>query len=141
MVTLNQEQIKEITEQLDCGFRAFYHKTTGDLVFIIDTRKFPEAEIDEADEDSEKLAKNPDDYLEVEAMESHDAFRVMEAFAEQLTDTKLQDKLFRALNKRGPFQEFRFVLDNAGDYLQQWYAFKNQQYIDWVAQQIEANQN
>lgn len=135
---LNQEQIKEIAEQLACGFRAFYHKTTGDLVFIIDTRKFPEVKIDE---DTEKLAKNPDDYLEVDAMDSGDAFRVMEAFSEQLTDTKLQDKLFRALNKRGPFREFRCVLDNAGDYLQQWYAFKNEQYIGWVAQRVEAHQN
>lgn len=37
MPTFTKEQLKEISEQLDSGFRAFYHKQTGDLIFVPDT--------------------------------------------------------------------------------------------------------
>lgn len=139
MAILDEHQIKEIAEQLDCGFRAFCHKTTGELIFIIDTRKFPEADVDELDEENEKLENNRDDYFEIESMGSSDSYRVMVDFAEQVTTIKLQDQLFRALNKRGPFREFKFVIDNSGDFREQWFAFKNQRYIEWVVQQLEEN--
>ena len=137
MVTLDKGQIKKIAEELGSGCRAFCHKNTGDLIFIIDTRRFPAGDIDEfEDEEKERLEANEDDYFEIEAMGSSDSYRVMMDFAEQLTDTTLQDALYRALNKRGPFQEFKFVIDNSGDFRQQWFAFRDQRYIDWVTQQV-----
>lgn len=137
MVTLDQRQIKEIAEQLDCGFRAFWHKTTGKLVFIIDRLKFPAADLEEEDEQIQaEIDANREDYLEIEAMRSSDSYRIMVDFAQQLTNAKLQDKLLRALDKRGPFREFNFVVDNSGDTRQYWFEFKNQRYIDWVTHQI-----
>ena len=40
MLTFTKEQIKEITDQLDTGFRAFYHKVSGELIFVPDTDKY-----------------------------------------------------------------------------------------------------
>ena len=138
MATLDERQINEIAEQLDCGFRAFHHKKTGELVFIIDTCRFPAADVDAFEEENERLESNPDEYVEIEAMGSNDSYRAMTDFAEQVPDTTLQNALFRALNKRGPFREFKFVIDNSGDFRQQWFDFKNQRYIDWVMQQVDA---
>jgi hypothetical protein len=141
MATLDQRQIKEIAEQLDSGFRAFWHKTTGELVFILDSSKFPSIDWEEEEEQAqEEINANRENYIEIEAMRSSDSYRVMVDFAEQLTNTKLQDALFRALNKRGPFREFKFVIDNSGDSRQEWFAFRDQRYIDWVTQQVDANQ-
>jgi len=136
MAKLDKQQIQEIAEQLDCGFRAFCHKTTGELIFILDTVTFPSADLDAFEEENERLDENRDDYFEIEAMGSSNSFRVMVDFAEQLTNAKVQDALFRALNKRGPFREFKFAIDNSGDVRQQWFDFKNQRYIDWITQQF-----
>ncbi|AUD03797.1 UPF0158 family protein [Spirosoma pollinicola] len=138
MATLGKQQINEIAEQLDCGFRAFWHKITGELIFIPDTRKFPYGDDGAFEEENEQLDANRDDYVEIEPMESRDSFRVMADFAETLTNKTVQDALFRALNKRGPFREFKYVIDNSGEYRQQWFNFKNQRYIDWVTQQVNA---
>ncbi|GAB3641295.1 UPF0158 family protein [Spirosoma arcticum] len=140
MVTLDEQQIKEIAEQLDCGFRAFYHKSTGELIFIPDVLKFPTFDVDAFEEEQQELEANGDDYVKVEAMRSNDSYRVMVDFTEQLTNTSLQEKLFRALNKRGPFREFKFVIDDSGDFREQWFAFKSERYVNWVSRQIEANQ-
>ena len=52
------------------------------------------------------------------------AIRRMEAFAERLKgDEKLQNQLFRALNNRKPFANFKDIIDNS-DYRQNWFDFK-----------------
>jgi hypothetical protein len=129
MATFDKQRINEIVEQLDCGFRAFCHKTTGELIFIIDTRKFPTADLDEFEEENERVEANRDEYIEIEAMSSGDSYRVMVDFAEHLTNLPLQDTLFRALNKRGLFREFKFVIDNSGD-------FRHQRAVEWVTGQL-----
>jgi len=141
MISLEQPQIQEIAEQLDCGFRAFCHKTTGKLVFIIDNSKFLAADWEEEEEQvQEEIDANRDEYIEIEAMGSSDSYRVMVDFAEQLTNSRLQEQLFRALDKRGPFREFKYVIDNSGDYREEWFAFKNQRYLDWVSQQLQVSE-
>ena len=136
MLTFTKEQIKEISQQLDCGFRTFYHKQTGDLIFVPDTDKHINMDTDAWQEELDKLDKNFLDYQEIDAMEAGDSFRVMADFAEQLTDTKLRDKLINALNKNKPFREFKYVIDNSGDQRQSWFDFKNNRYIEWTEAQL-----
>lgn len=141
MLQVDSQQINEIAGELDAGCRAFYHKPTGQLVFILDSSKFPI--IDWEAEDLETLAKietNPQTYIEIEAMRSGDAYRVMVDFAEQLTNQRLQEKLLRALDKPKPFREFKYVIDNSGIHREEWFAFKNQQYVDWVRRQLDRHE-
>lgn len=72
-----------------------------------------------------QLRKNFTSYREIYAMDSSDSFKVMADFAEQVTDKKLQEKLANALNRKHPFREFKFVIDNAGEYRQSWFNFKD----------------
>jgi hypothetical protein len=137
MVKLDQQQIREIAEQLDCGFRAFCHETTGKLVFLIDTSRFPDADLMEVDEEAEaELDASRDEYVEIEAMRSGDSYRVMADFAEQVPNRRVQDRLQRALEKRGPFREFKYEIDDSGEYRDAWFAFKQQQYDEWVLRQL-----
>ncbi len=137
MLQFDSQQINEIAGELDAGCRAFYHKPTGQLVFIIDSSKFPI--VDWKAQDLETLAKveaNPQEYIEIEAMRSGDPYRMMVAFADQLTNQRLQEKLLRALNKPKPFREFKYVMDSSGPHREEWFAFKDQQYVDWVKRQL-----
>jgi Uncharacterised protein family (UPF0158) len=136
MLTFTKEQIKEIAEQLDCGFRAFYHKQNGELIFVPNTEKNFSMDTEAWEEELDKLDENYLDYKEVHAMESNDSFTVMEDFANQVNDTTLEEKLFNALNRKHPFREFKFVIDNSGEYRNAWFDFKNKRYFEWVENQI-----
>ena len=57
MKELRTEDIKEIAEQLDCGFRAFLHKTTGQMLFIPNEYELPDIEFDAWKEELELLKK------------------------------------------------------------------------------------
>lgn len=137
MPTFTKEQIKEISEELDCGFRAFYHKQTGDLIFVPDTNRYSDMETVAWQDDLDKLDQNFLDYQEIYAMEAKDSFRVMNDFTEQITDTTLQNKLANALNRNKPFREFKFVIDNEGEHRQSWFDFKNKRYIEWTEEQLK----
>ncbi len=137
MLTFTNEQIKEISEQLDCGFNAFYHKQTGELFFVPDTNQHYGMDLYAWQDELDKLDENFLDYHKISPMEASDSFRVMSDFAEQLTDKKLQDELVSALNRKKPFREFKFVIDNSGAYRQSWFDFKNKRYIEWTEAQLK----
>jgi Uncharacterised protein family (UPF0158) len=139
MLTFTKEQIKEIADQLDCGFRAFYHKQNGELIFVPNTEKHYDMDTEAWQDELDKLEENFSDYKQIVAMESNDSFSVMEDFAEQVNDSALQEKLFNELNRKHPFREFKFVIDNSGEYRNAWFDFKNRRYLEWVEDQLKAN--
>lgn len=63
----------------------------------------------------------------------------MASFADSVDDTRLQDKHINALNRSKPFRNFKWQIDNSGDYQQQWFDFKKIRYIQLVKDQIELN--
>lgn len=138
MAVLTKEQIKEIAEQLDCGFRCFWNKQNGELVFIPDTLKHPEMDTEAWVEEMEKLDNNLHDFKEFEQLESIDSFEIMAQFADTFADSnKLKNKLIDALNKKKPFREFKYVIDNSGEYRQKWFEFKNQNLQKWVQDKFD----
>lgn len=136
MLTFTKEQIKEIADQLDCGFKVFYHKETGELMVLPDTDRDFGMDTEDWQEDLDKLEENFMDYQEIHAMESRDSFRVMADFAEQLADEKLQSKLIHALNNKKLFSGFKFVIDNEDEQRQSWFDFKNRRYMEWTEEQL-----
>lgn len=130
------KNIKEIAEQLDCGFRAYIHKTTRQLLFVPDENSLPDIELDSWNEELEQLENNHTDYYEIDKWTTSNAFETMSEFAKQLTEKNLQNRLFNALRKNKPFREFKFVIDNSGDFRQQWFDFKNKWQQDFVARQL-----
>ncbi|ULQ55821.1 UPF0158 family protein [Flavihumibacter rivuli] len=131
--------LNEIAQELDLGFRAFIHKETGQLVFIPDLMNYPDIEIEAWKEETALLEKHPSDFEEICKWESWEAFRVMEAFVNEVSgDRRLQIRLLDALEGKKPFSRFKYVIDNSGPYRQQWFDFKHQRMMEYVAQQLEA---
>lgn len=130
------DNIKEIAEKLECGFRAFLHKTTGQRLFVPDENDLTDIDLDLWDEELEQLENNFTDYYEIDKWTSSEAFEIMSEFADQVPDNKLQSRLFDALRKNRPFREFKYVIDNSGDFRQQWFDFKNKSQQDFVARQL-----
>ena len=139
MLTFTKEQIKEISEQLDCGFRAFYHKLSGDLIFVPDTDRHFDMETDAWQDELEKLDKNFSEYQEIGAMKSRESFEMMADFAEKVSDKYLRNKLIEALHSNKPFRAFKFTIDNSPE-RQNWFAFKNNRYIEWTEDQLKIHE-
>lgn len=135
---LTEKQIEEIADDLDCGLRCYYHLKSGEI------KKIPNFDNwigDEElwEEDLDEIEENWDDYFEFVGFESHESFQIMADFTDNLNDTVLQNKLIDALNRRKPFQNFKWLIDNSGEYRQKWFDYKKSRYIQWVKEQIDLN--
>lgn len=131
--------LKEIAEQLSMGFKAFVHKENGELLFFPDERQFWGEDFSAWKKEMDKLENNPDEYLEIDKWTSYDAYRIMADFAEQVTNSSLKNKLVEALNKRKPFQGFRFIVDNDFDLREDWFVFRDKGQQEYVRKQFYAD--
>jgi hypothetical protein len=136
---LTEEQIKEIAENLDLGMRCYYNLKTGEIVEAPDNENSDWAETDTEPwkETFDDLEQYRDDYFEFERMTSLESYKIMEDFAHTIDNQKVQDNLFRALNKPKPFKNFKWHIDNSGEYRQKWFNYKTQRLIEFVKSQIE----
>jgi hypothetical protein len=128
--------IKEIAERLDCGFRAFIHVKTSQMLFVPDDNNYSDFDTEAWAEELELLENNFTEYCEIEKWTSSEAFEIMSEFTDQLTDNNLQSRLLNALRKKKPFREFKFVIDSSGDFRQLWFDFKNKWQQDFVSIQL-----
>lgn len=132
--------IQEIAQQFDCGFRCFYHRQTGELLFIPDELKHVGMDLEAWSEEQEKLENDYDSYEEIEQLQTNDSFQIMADFAEQLSgNERLRNQLITALNNKHPFRNFKFIIDNSGSYRQQWFDFKNARLINWVRERLNTD--
>ncbi len=137
MKTLTEDEIIEIADQLDIGFRCYVNKKTNVLLLIPNEDKFGGFEEEMYPDELEELDKNADNYFEIEAMYPTDEFNVMESFIENIVDdTQTKSNLLAALSLRKPFRQFKDVLDDS-DYKDQWFQFKKEKQIEWVKKEIE----
>ena len=90
---------------------------SGELLFLAD----PDA-MDEAGEDP----RDADNWLPVEAVESSQAFRIMEDFVDQCGDSRLARALAQALQQRKPFRRFKDMLAQHAAQREAWFAFERQ---------------
>ncbi len=141
MIQLSKEQIKEVAERLETGEKCFVHIHTREIVFYPDPLKYLDFDQELYHEEMQKVEEDGQDYLEIEGMGSREGFQLMEAFAEQLDSAQVRERLYRALNHKKPFRQFKYEIDDSGEYRQAWFAFKNQKMMDWVQDKIaELNQ-
>ncbi len=137
MLNLSKEEIKSIAGDLECGFRCFVHRETGESINIPDEMKNYGIENEAFIEEQEKLDEDFTSYFEIEPLESRDSFEIMAAFTEQLKgDERLKNKLINALEKKHPFRNFKLIIDYSGPYRQQWFDFKNAKMIKWVQDKL-----
>lgn len=137
MIKLADIQIKEIADNLDSGMRCFYNKKTKEIKYVLNFDNWIGADEEPWEEDLKEIENNWDYFIEFECMTSNDSFNVMADFIDTVDNQKLQGKLITALNKSKPFQNFKWVIDNSGDYRQHWFDFKNSRYIDWINNQLD----
>jgi hypothetical protein len=78
-------------------------------------------EVGEIDKDDD----DPDRWLRVHCEGSHDGYRDMEWFIEDLDDKAFADRLAHAVSGRGAFRRFKDRLSERPDLMTRWHAFAN----------------
>jgi len=139
MIRITKEQIKEIADQLDCRMKCYINKETGIIKSVPDFDSMQTSSTEPWDDVLNELDENWGNYLEIEQMESHESFEIMVEFAEDVDSKELHDALINALNRKHPFQNFKWVIDNSGPYRQKWFDFKTQSLKDWVIAQFDSS--
>lgn len=137
-MTLTEEQLKEIAEQLDMSFKCFVHIQTNELVFLPDFDNNPDFETEFWEDDINKIKEHIDEYIVIEKPHSSEYFQIMEEFTERLPDrSRLKYRLIDALEGKKPFRVFKNAIDNAGDYRQEWFTFKSLKLKELVKNKID----
>jgi len=140
MGPISPEIIKEIAEYLDSGMKCFYHIPTGSLEYYPDESGGFAGFDEEPWQDAiDKVENNYHEYIPFKAMDRHASFRMMETFTADIPETKTRQRFEDAIAYKKPFQNFKQLLLDYPELRQQWFDYKNQQYIECVQEQVDAN--
>lgn len=118
-----KELIKHIAQMMDAGHICYINPKTLEHVEIFDTDEsfyFEEEHLFQKDLDE---VENWEQKIVIERLESHESFKIMESFVDEIPEGKFQNKLIGALNRKKPFANFKYLVENS-DYRQNWFDFK-----------------
>jgi len=135
---LSDQAIKQIAEELDSGMICYIHQETKEVKPMINFEENYFADTEFWEEDLKEIEENWDQYIRIEKMSSQEGFQIMEDFAEQVSDYRIQDKLFRILSRSKPFRNFKYEIDHYEKLRLEWFAFKQERYEQWVRKNLEA---
>jgi len=133
--------VYDIAQSINAGLVCYINMQTMEVVEIykemfdvydLDFEGKEEDEIDEVakglKEDLDKI-ESWDKKLEIEPLYSNESYKIMKYFiGDIIPEGSFQEKLYNAINRRKPFANFRYIIDNS-DYLQNWYDYK-QNYLE-----------
>ena len=139
MDNIKQHIVKQIAQELDCGFDCYYNSKTDEIVAIPNFAQFSDEEdFKEAFSDSlEKVEKHKTDFIKFETLESFESFKIMELFVEQLSDQNLKSELENVLANKKPFQNFKHKIDHS-EFRQSWFEFKKSELEKIVENQLDS---
>jgi len=132
---LSQKQVNSIAQSLDMGMVCYVHKETGELKELPTQEMLDYGDAELWEEDIKKVEENIYKYAKIEPMMSSDGYRIMEDFADQVRDRRLQKRLIERLNGRSPFANFKNAIDNS-DARDDWFKFKQKGYEAWVRREL-----
>lgn len=129
--------VHDIAEIIGCGHICFFNTDTREL-FDIPKEIFEDLEKYDDTGLWQKELENVDNwksFLRFEPIQSNESFRIMEQFVHHLPDEKLQNKLTKALERRNPFANFKYLIDES-NYRQDWFDFKQTKLEELVFEQF-----
>ncbi len=131
--------VSSMADSLISGLICYFNPDTLEFedipAFMIDPDEY-ELRTGEPEESIEFKYKSWTNFVEIEPLESYESFKIMEYFVNEVSDTGFQNKLINALNRRKPFGNFKYLVENS-DYRQQWFDFRQAQYEQYVWNSIE----
>ena len=104
---------------------------TGEVVTVFEYNDFPENE-----ELREAIEKEPERYIGIPSIPSHEFYRYMEEFIGTVSNETMRRKLGIAIQQRRPFRRFKDTVAQDPEEEIRWYEFRNNEIkreaIEWL---------
>jgi phage pi2 protein 07 len=137
---LSKEKLIDISGELDMKMKCFLHKETLELVTFPDELLVGDFDEDIWKEQLMKIKSREKDYIEIEAMNSTESFRVMEAFTKTVKDKWIASRLLEALEGKKPFAHFNHCIHNMPDqHKKAWFSFKQERMVEFIQKQLNTD--
>jgi hypothetical protein len=139
LMNFTKEQIKEIAEQLQGGMVCFWNAKDQDIRFLPNT-DFIELEDEQPEWRAEilQIKSQIKDFFAIEPPASSAAYSFMEGFVATLPDQMpFKRYLYEILDGPKPFRNFKFALLRQGEFVDAWYKFEEDCFVQWVEDAIE----
>jgi len=120
--------VKEIAEYLEMGHTVFVNPETLEIDSM--PKDYDPIVTDDFDFDYDKV----EDWIEIEPLESHESFDIMESFVESLPNGKEKNRLADAIGGYKPFANFNRLIHNSEE-REDW--FKHRTY--WLEKYVIEN--
>jgi hypothetical protein len=88
----------------------------------------------EAKEVAATVTSDPERFIEIPQIESHEAYRVMEEFIPRVANPRLRERLADAIAGKGAFRRFKDTLLSHPDVREQWFTFEASAKRTWAAE-------
>jgi hypothetical protein len=130
--------VRQIAGNLSANFISFFNPDTLELEDVPKSL-LDEMIFDEEDEESEEENEFGLTYMkwekrvEIEPLESHESFEIMEDFVNQLKPGREADRLAQAVNGHKPFANFNHLIHNS-EYREDWFAFRQRKLEKYIIQ-------
>ncbi len=133
------ELIKNIAEEIDCGFVCFLNTDTLETESI-PGESYPSLGEDDRNPVYQEIFDKVDtweNWIRINPPESWESFRFMEDFIDSCIpdgDT-VKSRLSEAISRRKPFQNFKSVIDSSR-HRQLWFDYKQSRLEEFVREQL-----
>ena len=89
------------------------------------------------DEMQEKVEEDPERYMFIEPIDSHDSFEIMEDFIATVSDLNARNVLTKAISRRKPFRNFKEALYEFEEIKENWFNFHHEALLQKVKDLLE----
>ena len=132
-VTIHADELIMALENHSFDVQFYLDRQTGEVIPVFE-------EIDESDEDRERIEADLDRFVFIDPIPSSVAWDVMEAFVESLEPGQPRRRLEGAIRARHPFRAFKDAVSEYADLLKAWYAFHDREWTRLAAEWLEEQQ-
>ena len=136
--------VAEVADYISAGEVCFVNTDTLEMEYMPNIAlEDPKEFEDITGETVESLGMKHDEWencIQIDPVGSYESFKIMEGFADSLSDKKFQQKLFDALNRKRPFANFKRLIDDS-DYRQDWFDYRQAWLEKYAFELIESELN
>jgi hypothetical protein len=144
-IKIDIQDLIEALEDHSDSFNYYLDLENGNVVTLLKD-DFEEKEYEDDEESPEEIdgynreiiENNPDRFMFIEPIESHESFEIMEDFTSELPDDIIKSKLSIALSKRKPFRHFKDELYDFPEVQKEWYKFHEDEMKRIASEWLEA---
>ena len=133
---LTEEQVNDISEDLQQGFKVYINRETGEFRSIYDFTILPGVP-DPWEEELNRIKTNWPDHVEIKGIEPWEVFEIMEDFVQEIINKEGNTLLYDALKDKRSFAKFRTLVEGS-EYKKSWFTFRKKHYLKYVQNKLRS---